>query len=348
MLSFEFKDTNEVKQGGNLSQLLFSPYIDELLCKVKKSGSCCHMNGMFCGALGYADDIILLSPSHAGMRDMLSICQQYAEHHYILFNTKKSHAIVFRGARNKSVQYSPLHLNNEVINYTEQEKHLGHLLNANVSGHVDVSLTASSFNRSVNRLMSDLGSLPSDVLSRLFVQYCCNLYGITLCDMRSRGVERLNVLWRKAIRRIYKIPSRTHNRLLPYIFSKPMLNVLIAKRIVNFLIKLLESEICLVKSLATRCCLQSYSNMGRNVNYINNRCNILAMRTRNAHISQVLNTVTEIFEYYENENANVIDECTGYTCTELINLRDGLSICDSAQVITATEYSQLIEYLCTI
>ena len=54
---------NGVKQGGVLSPILFAIYIDELLIKLEKSSLGCYIGDTFIGALGYADDITLISPS---------------------------------------------------------------------------------------------------------------------------------------------------------------------------------------------------------------------------------------------------------------------------------------------
>ena len=55
--------SNGVKQGGVLSSMLFSLYIDPLLHKLKQSGVGCHINGNFMGVLSYADDITRICPS---------------------------------------------------------------------------------------------------------------------------------------------------------------------------------------------------------------------------------------------------------------------------------------------
>ena len=68
----------EVKQGGVLSPILFSLYIDSLLQKLKESGLGCHVGRTFAGAFGYADDLALISPSLSGLRQMIKICEQYA------------------------------------------------------------------------------------------------------------------------------------------------------------------------------------------------------------------------------------------------------------------------------
>ena len=48
-----------------MSPLLFTiiMYIDVLLCRLKRSGYGCYIGNMFCGALGYADDVIIMAPT---------------------------------------------------------------------------------------------------------------------------------------------------------------------------------------------------------------------------------------------------------------------------------------------
>ena len=51
-----------MKQGGVLSPILFSVYIDELLTRLKHSGYGCMVGHVYCGAFAYADDIALVAP----------------------------------------------------------------------------------------------------------------------------------------------------------------------------------------------------------------------------------------------------------------------------------------------
>jgi hypothetical protein len=60
---------NGVKQGAALSPIIFCIYIYGLLCNLRDSGAGC------IGALAYADDISLVSPTPSGMRKLLSICE---------------------------------------------------------------------------------------------------------------------------------------------------------------------------------------------------------------------------------------------------------------------------------
>ena len=76
--SESFGCLNGVKQGGVLSPILFTIYIDELLLKLRSSGYGCYIDETFVEALGYADDITLLSPSIRGLKQMVHICETFA------------------------------------------------------------------------------------------------------------------------------------------------------------------------------------------------------------------------------------------------------------------------------
>ena len=73
LLSSPFYAVNGVKQGRVLSPVLFCIYIDGLLTKLLDSDVGCYMGEDFLGALGYADDIVLIAPSPSAMRKLLAI-----------------------------------------------------------------------------------------------------------------------------------------------------------------------------------------------------------------------------------------------------------------------------------
>ena len=55
----------------------------------------CRYRSEYMGVFGYADDLSLLCPSFSGMKEMLSICEQYAHDNNIMFNASKSQLIYF-------------------------------------------------------------------------------------------------------------------------------------------------------------------------------------------------------------------------------------------------------------
>ena len=69
-----FTISNGCKQGGVLSPVLFSIYLDQLIAQLRHLGLGCYMNGLFTGVFIYADDITLLAPLSACMLRMLEKC----------------------------------------------------------------------------------------------------------------------------------------------------------------------------------------------------------------------------------------------------------------------------------
>ena len=76
-LSDLFNVPNGVKQGGVISSLLFSCYIDNLFSQSQHSGLGGHVALSYAWAFGYADDIALLAPSLQCLKSMISICEEY-------------------------------------------------------------------------------------------------------------------------------------------------------------------------------------------------------------------------------------------------------------------------------
>ena len=82
--------SNGVKQGGVLSAILFTLYLEKLLIRLKNSIIGCSINGCYTGALSYADNITLSCPSIRDLNRMLEICNSFADEHNLIFNAKKS------------------------------------------------------------------------------------------------------------------------------------------------------------------------------------------------------------------------------------------------------------------
>jgi len=119
--SGQFPVRNGVKQGGILIPVLFCVYTDRLLNRSAK----CHV-----GALGYADDIVLLTPTPLGIRKLLNICDDYAREYYIICNGKKSKCIFYPGSKevghvSMAHVVTSLQVGGSDIEYVDSWTHLG-------------------------------------------------------------------------------------------------------------------------------------------------------------------------------------------------------------------------------
>ena len=90
VLSSKCKTSNGVKQGGCLSPSLFSVYLNNFIVKLRNSNIGCRYRSEYMGVFGYADDLSLLCPSFSGIREMLNVCESYANENKIIFNASKA------------------------------------------------------------------------------------------------------------------------------------------------------------------------------------------------------------------------------------------------------------------
>ena len=336
-LSKSFKVLNGVKQGGVLSPVLFCLYLDVLLNKLYHTGVGCYLGPYFCGALAYADDVILLSPTVSGAKSMLNVCAKFSSDYNVKFNASKSNVIIFGKSH---ILRKHFKLNNVELPQVNNAKHLGHMISNLCSGYIDISTIIQSFNKSVNILIAEFGFLQSSLLFQLFLKYCCSLYGVVLCNIYTKSTENLKVAWRKAIRRIYKISPRTHNKFLPLLCNNMYIEMILEMRIFKFYQSILKSKCSAVKYVA-RCCLyQSTSNMGNNISNMQIK-----------YSSFVKHIVTNNYNKFRNEvmnnmlaDVNTIDEAMAGVCMELIEMRDGMMFSN----LSTNECMELINEICTI
>ncbi len=118
--------SNGVKQGGVLSPILFILYVDELLIRLRKCSIGCHIGHTFCGALGYADDIVIM-PTYSALDSMLDVCKQFALEYDLLFNSAKTKLMVFERRSN----VPDVSFMGENIQHVTSEKHLGNIVGYN-------------------------------------------------------------------------------------------------------------------------------------------------------------------------------------------------------------------------
>ena len=55
----------------------------------------CHVGLTYVGVFWYADDIALVTPSLPNLKQMISICEEFAKYHSTVFNPSKNEAVVF-------------------------------------------------------------------------------------------------------------------------------------------------------------------------------------------------------------------------------------------------------------
>jgi hypothetical protein len=141
----------------------------------------CHIRHHFCGALGYADDLTLMSPTITSMKILLKTCQDFANEYNMKFNAKKSKYLFYGPNANRS-RDSPFSLNSAQIELVDDDKHLGNVI-GNKSSELQVRNIVNVLNSKLNMIVAHFKFLNSACKYKLFNCYCMPLYGVQLLDL---------------------------------------------------------------------------------------------------------------------------------------------------------------------
>ena len=111
-----------VRQGGILSPLLFSIFVDDILNKLKSSNLGCYINFECLNSYMYADDILLLANSVTDLQLMLNLCSNIFQELDLPINVEKSHCLRI-GPRCKFT-CQPLILSGASVTWSTNTKYL--------------------------------------------------------------------------------------------------------------------------------------------------------------------------------------------------------------------------------
>ena len=270
-LSESFSVSNGVKQGGVLSPVLFSVYTDIMLTALRQSGFGCHVGNVFCGALAYADGVVILAPNKSALAHMLKVASKCAIELKLRFNGSKSQYVIFRSRNSSCPQNVSVQFCGATVVESPQGVHLGNIL-GRFSNRDSISNATSDLNRRTNLLLSRFSFCSPNVRYRLFKSHCVIAYGSQLWDFDDPVIADYYTAWRKCVRRIWGLPYRTHCDLLPDICDDRDIEIQLLTRSVKFL-KSASASRNLILSLCSKLVLDgSGSALSNTVSLIADKC----------------------------------------------------------------------------
>ena len=74
-LSMTFLCSNGIRQGAQLSPLLYKVYTDDLNHHLQATGVGCYVGGAWINSMSYADDMVLLAPTVTALPTVLEVCR---------------------------------------------------------------------------------------------------------------------------------------------------------------------------------------------------------------------------------------------------------------------------------
>ena len=203
--SMLFRIQNGTRQGSVLSPTLFSVYMDELLSLLRKSGVGCYVGGVFAGAAGYADDLLLLAPSRSAMEKMLRICEKYAGDTNLQFSThadpdKSKSKCIFMTGSMKVDKPVNLQLYGVDLPFVKTASHLGHQLSEECTMEQDIRCRRAEFigNSTDVREMFSFAQ-PNQVLQAVKT-YCCSMHNCMTWPLYSEAAKQFYNCWSTCVK----------------------------------------------------------------------------------------------------------------------------------------------------
>ncbi len=96
----------------------------------------CHVAHMSYAAFGYADDLLLLSPSIHGLEMLVKTYESFASEYGVTFNAKKTELICF--VKNTCPLQRQVNVNGERVKWKVKVKDIGNLLTKDMCHDADI------------------------------------------------------------------------------------------------------------------------------------------------------------------------------------------------------------------
>ena len=219
MYSEEFQLSQGVRQGSVLSPHLYNIYTEELLrdieLNVTESGTTLY--GHYTGILMYADDIILMSTTLQGLKDLVKKVSTTTKKNCINFNADKTEFCI---SNNNDPFRNSFVMNGYRISPSDNLKHLGVLWNLKrniiTMDDENVELRISKFWSVIQTLIREgVRFCHPQTIRQLFNSLAVPTltYGLELCNLNPSLLKKLDTVGRKGLKSLFNISVFSKNYL---------------------------------------------------------------------------------------------------------------------------------------
>ena len=201
----------------------------------------CWIQGKFSGAVGYADDNPVMSPTLEGLQQMMSTCEKFATDHNLQFSTNP----IPKKSKTKCLAYlkkerplKPIKLNGNNLPWISSPDNVSHLGNTidNSCNLVacDIMEKRARFIQRNNEINQEFHFVNPSTKFHLNKIYNMSFSGSPLWDLFSDEAVSLEKTYNKAIRIMWNIPLETHRYLIEPISNQSHLKFTLIQRFLGF------------------------------------------------------------------------------------------------------------------
>ena len=155
--------------------------------------------------IGYADDLIIMSPSQSGLQFLLDMVFNHLSNLDLSINTVKSKVIIFnrKGKKDQSRSLN-FYINGREIEIVDNIKYLGIILCHDLSNKLDIERQSKAFLKQSFGFLRKFGTFPLDLKIFLFKTYCLSMFGSDLwSDLKgcSQALKSLKICFHKGVKK---------------------------------------------------------------------------------------------------------------------------------------------------
>ena len=195
-----------VRQGGVLSPILFTLYVDDVILKLRAANLGCSLQNVYVGCIMYADDLVLITSSLCTLQAMINICTQEISYLDMSLNVAKS-SIIRIGKRYKN-QCSLIKVGDNLLQFADVVPYLGVNIVSGQHFMLDISVQKSRFYCALNGILSKCrGVMNETVTLRLINTYCrpLLLYGCDCVPLCKSYVNSLSHSWNRIYWKLFNV-----------------------------------------------------------------------------------------------------------------------------------------------
>ena len=212
--SEDWRICNGVRQGGVLSGLFFSIYINALLEKIVDSRMGCKLGIQMSNVIAYADDIVLLAPSRTGLQALIDIAYAESRKLELNFNIDKSKCMIFPYQGSNVCKDICFSIGELALQIVDSFKYLGFIVNSKMHNTDDIDRARNKFYQEFNVILRKFSFADKRVKLFLFSQYCLQLYGAELWFYNKNAksnLKQFSVGYHKAIKKLLGLSYHESN-----------------------------------------------------------------------------------------------------------------------------------------
>ena len=243
--SRKIKESQGIRQGGNISADLFKSHGNPLLDRILHFNLGYHVGTIPVGAATCADDIAVASQSPTESQVLLNVCQSDADRERYLFGQAKTKNQIMGKASNPNCQ---LQLNNKPIDNVQTHKHLGILRDTHPTNMTSTMERIRTARGQVYSLMGaglhGFNGLHPRVSLKLWNSNIVSIlyYGMEATGITTKQLQKIEDYQRQVLRRIQHLPEKTSKAAIYLLLGAIPAEGIYDRRLLTFIVNLVRSE----------------------------------------------------------------------------------------------------------